>query len=157
MPAGEKIDLNYARQLAQNYADTKLGTLLPSNDTKSVWFSSPIILKALGLDPNISTGGVTGIRIYFGAYKQETGYPRNAADQDKLTLIMVPTGVNEIIIDRGGIKEGAFLDNIDEGPGGGKIQPSYPVGPANDSNSITNEGQMMPPPAGGIAPGLLNW
>ena len=157
MPAGEKIDLNYARQLAKNYADTKLGTLLPEDDAKAVWFSSTVILEALGLDPQISTGSITGIRIYFGAYKQEPGYPQNVADQDKLTLILMPTGTDEITIYRGGVKETAFLDILDEGPGGGKIQPSYPVGPATDINSIINEGQLTPPPVGGVAPGLLNW
>jgi hypothetical protein len=153
---GKPIGLNYARQLAKNYKDNKLskGEIL-TNDTQAVWFSKDVLLDALGLDAGAGSPDVTGIRIYFGAYAAETGYPDNTYDQNKLTLVLVRTGNSQIEISRGGSPEIAYLDIIDDPT----TQPSYPDSSkgAVTGKNYYNEAQLVPPPSNATGLGLLDW
>lgn len=142
MPNGGKaISLGYARQLVKNYLDNKLGKPLLTDDTEAIWFSKEIILDALGLDPNLDTKAITGLRLYMGAYSDKDGYPANVADQNKLTLVVVPTNDQTIEVDRGSQKEEMYKDNVNDT----STQPAYPSAGATTSK-VYNDGSMIPPP-----------
>ena len=154
---GKAISLAYARQLAKNYEDNKLGKPLLANDTQGVWFSKECILEALGLDPKTETPGITGLRMYFGAYEKSstTGCPANSADDNKLTLVMVETGTNYIEVMRGTETEIEYTDIITEPM---STKPAYPD-PLNPepAGKYFNEGQSFPPPTKGQGLGLLDF
>ncbi|MEO8768772.1 MAG: hypothetical protein ABI402_01750 [Ferruginibacter sp.] len=154
---GKPIGLNYARQLASNYRENKLskGQIL-TNDTQAVWFSKDVLLEALGVAAGSGSEDITGIRVYFGAYAEEPGYPDNTFDQNKLTLVLVTTGTDKIDIDRNGSPEIAYLDIIDD-PG---TKPSYPDatnGTTVAGKNYYNEAQLVPPPNSANGLGLLDW
>ena len=159
---GKPIGLNYARQLVKNYKINKLATgQILTDDTQAVWFSKDVLLQALGLEPGSGSDDITGIRFYFGAYAEEPGYPDNAFDQNKMTLVLVTTGTQQITIDRAGTPEIAYVDIIDKP----NTKPSYPdAGAASTIGSGSavaknyyNDGQMAPPPPPGASLGLLDF
>jgi hypothetical protein len=152
MPTGGKaIGLNYARQLVDNFKKNRLDKLLPKNDSQAVWFSKEVILDALGLPPGTNTGTVTGIRIYLAAYEIHDGFPSNIADQNKLTMVLVPTGTDEVEFDHGIETETAFKDIIDAQT----MAASYPdEDPTIPAGRYYNDGQLYPPPRSSEGLGL---
>lgn len=155
---GKAISLSYARQLAKNFEANKLGKPLLADDSQGVWFSKETILEALGLDPKLNTPGITGLRMYFGAYEDAAshpGYPANNENDNKLTLILVGTGQDYIEVWRGKEMETAYLDIINEPM---NTPPAYPD-PMNPdpAGKYFNEGQSFPPPANGQGLGLLDF
>jgi hypothetical protein len=89
MPPLKKVPTSYARFLTKNFQDLKRGPqrLIPL-ETKAVWFDAATYLQALGLDPEMPTGVIDGIRIYFGSYDNNDPRPKK---RGKMTLILVPT------------------------------------------------------------------
>ncbi|MEO6669392.1 MAG: hypothetical protein ABIN36_07940 [Ferruginibacter sp.] len=155
-PGGNFIDLSYARQLAQNFVETKLqpGTI-STEDTQAVWFSKENILALLGVDTSLGSAEVSGVRIYFGAYKDHEDYPANAADQNKMTLVLVTTGIETIEVTRGTVTETAYLDLIE---GDITTPPAYPVNNTPvEKSAYLNEGQLVPPPSDATGLGLMDW
>ncbi len=155
--AGKPIGLNYARKLADNYVQNKLGQKLLPDDTQAVWFSKETILSALGLPPDSDTKEVTGLRFYFGAYSNEPGYPESATDQNKLTLVIVQTGDTVIEFVRDGNPDAAYADIIEDMIPGEPTQPAYPStdDPAPNMRYF-NDGQTVPPPNPQEL-GLMDW
>jgi hypothetical protein len=130
---GQEIGTMYARQLAKNYRDQKLGKQLLTDDTKAVWFSSNVMLQALGLPEDTDTGDISGIRIYFGAYENRDDFPGDPNYRRMLTLILVQT--ERITESSGKIVHKDILKDKHEAP-------AYPGTPA-----AFNDGQICPPPS----------
>lgn len=155
--AGKPIGLNYARKLADNFVQKKLGQALLKDDTQAVWFSKETILTALGLPSDTKTKDITGLRFYFGSYTDEPGYPESKSDQNKLTLVIVQTGETVIKFVKDGNPDAAYADIIEDMIPGEPTQPSYPsVGDPAPNMRYYNEGQTTPPPTP-QALGLMNW
>ena len=152
---GKAIDVCYARKLVQNYVNKKIDTKLPLNETRAVWFQKELILEALGLDPGMDTGEISGLRFYLGAYEDHDGYPESDADYNKITLVMVKTGQDTIEVDRGTITETMYKDIIKDP----NADPEYPdiAPPSTAEKTCYNEGQSIPPPPDGAGLGLINW
>jgi hypothetical protein len=152
---GTAIELGYARQLVDNYQKNKINHNLSDKETRAVWFSTEVILKALGLDPaTIDPTEVSGLRIYFAAYEDKSGYPANPYDYNKMTLVMVQTGQNKTEIQRGTVSETVYYDIISDM----SVQPSYPTStPSPLDKTAYNDGQVNPPPDGAIGLGLMDW
>lgn len=135
-----KITTAYARKLAQNYRDNKLGQRTLDNDSRGVWFPKETILEALGLPPD-TTSEYSGIRFYFGAYEDSDRapehYPKDRRHCNKITLVLVST--KEI--------QNNHKDDLDE-PG---AEPDYPL-----EFLEFNDGQLCPPP-NCDTDGLLNF
>lgn len=125
-----KIPTGYARKLAQNYRDNKLGQRILDNDSRAVWFPKETILEALGLEPGTTTE-FSGLRFYLGAYEDKDHapekYPKNRLHCNKITLVIVAT--KEI--------QDYHKDDLDEPD----ATPEYPV-PFREFN----DGQLCPPP-----------
>ncbi len=90
MSVGKKITLEQARKLAANYTNSKLGNVLPKNDTMSTWFSADVVAAALGIELP-ANHPVSGIRFYFGAYDASMLSKDQLALDNRLTLVMVST------------------------------------------------------------------
>lgn len=155
--AGNPIGLNYARKLADNYVQKKLGQTLLQDDTQAVWFSKETILTALGLPADTETNEVTGLRFYFGAYEDEPGFPESSTDQNRLTLVIVQTGDTLIDFVKDDNLDAAYADIIEDMIPGEPTQPGYPSADDPSPNMrYYNDGQTSPPPTD-LELGLMDW
>jgi hypothetical protein len=136
-----KISTGYARQLAKNYRNNKLGKQLLADDTQGIWFPKETILEALGLDPK-TICPYSGLRFYFGAYEDDAHapqkHPENRRYCNKITMVIVST--KEISKKQ--------KDDLNEP----EAPPTYPT-PLSDE---FNDGQLCPPPNCDVD-GLLNF
>jgi hypothetical protein len=135
MPPLKKIPTSYARFLAKNYQDLKRSPqrLIPL-ESKAVWFDKETYLQALGLNPQTDTGIITGIRLYFGSYRNNDPRPDK---REKLTLILVPTRLE-------GNKHVDILDDPN----------ADPADIPDEQKDEYNDGQLCPPSCDNY--GLLN-
>ncbi|MEO7522991.1 MAG: hypothetical protein ABIT58_02795 [Ferruginibacter sp.] len=143
---GNPISLKYARQLVKNYKDNNLAksSILP-DDTQAVWFSRESLLDVLGIEDTAVSPAITGLRFYFGAYGTDNpDYPKSPSNREKLTLVVVETGTDNIEIERDGELETVYLDLISDT----STEPGYPEpGDPAAGKTIYNDGQQYPPPA----------
>lgn len=136
---GQEIPTCYARQLAKNYREDKLGKVLAADQTCGVWFDKKVFLDALELN---EPDKVSGIRIYLGSYQDHASYPRNRDYIWKMTFIIVQTKAS--IDDQGKVSHIDILEDPDASP---CYDPPF---------KEWNDGQICPPPRCD-ANGLLNF
>lgn len=93
---GKPLDRESGQELIRNYRKTA-----DEKATRSVTFSKEIILEALGLDPELETNGINGLKFFFAAYTE------TAHDGSKLpegyagmaTLVFAPTRGENCVTD----------------------------------------------------------
>lgn len=140
-----RLPTGKARGLAKNYKDNKLGKTLRIDDTRGVWYERQDFYDALGLvrdgqtgflmEAGIDDGGTSvqpdGIRLYFGAYKDDHPHP---VKKGKLTVILVSTKQGPIV---GGVNTHKdVLDNPNDPPSDLSLA----------AMGVFNDGQLCPPP-----------